>query len=340
MPQSRFSRPTQRDIAQLAGVSITTVSHVVNETRAVAPETREAVLAAIEKTGYTADAVARSLVTGGTKSIGVAVSLLTNSYFAVLVQAIEQEAARAGYTMLLADTQDTVSTERDTVRTLCSHRVDGLLLTPTPEDGPVIDELLRLGIPLVLMDRVSTRTDVDQVGAENIQATSTLTEHLAAAGHRRIGFISGANGLLTSEERALGYRLGLGRSGLTWTSELVACGHSSREGASQALRKLLDINEPPTALVVGNDSMMTGVLREARARGIHLGSDLSVVSYDDPEWADLIDPPLTTMAQPVDAIGQQAVQLLLARISDPKRDNETLRLPTTLKHRDSCHCGH
>jgi LacI family transcriptional regulator len=339
MPQPRSSRPTQRDIARLAGVSITTVSHVVNQTRAVAPETQEAVLRAIKETGYTADAAARSLVTGGTKSIGVAVSLLTNPYFAVLIQAVEQELAKAGYTMLLADTQNSVDSERDTVRTLCSHRVDGLLITPTSEDGPVIDELVKSGTPVVLMDRVSTRTDVDQVGAENIQATSSLTEHLAEAGHRRIGFISGETGLLTSQERVLGYRLGLGRAGLRWTPELVACGHSFPEGARLALTELLDLKQPPTAIVVGNDSMMIGVLREARARDVRIGSDLSVVAYDDPEWADLVDPPLTTMAQPVESIGQHAVRLLLARISEPDRPTETVRLPTVLQHRSSCGCG-
>lgn len=338
MPQPRSSRPTQRDIAELAGVSITTVSHVVNGTRAVAAETRAAVLEAIEATGYTGDAIARSLVTGGTRSIGVAISLLANPYFAVLMQAIEREAAAAGYTVLLADTHDTVATEQDTVRTLRSRRVEGLLLTPAPGDGTVIGELVSLGVPTVLVDRVATRDDVDQVGAENIQSTSALTEHLASVGHRRIGLISGAAGLTTSEERMLGYRLGLGRSGLAWNPELVACGHSARDGGADAFRALLGLPEPPTAVVVANDSMLVGVLQEARRRGLRIGKDVAVTGYDDVEWAELVDPPLTTMAQPIEAIGRQAVRLLLARIADPERKTETVRLPPTLRHRNSCGC--
>ena len=121
MPQSRSSRPTQRDIAELAGVSITTVSHVVNGTRAVAEDTKAAVLRAIEATGYTGDAIARSLVTGGTRSIGMAISLVANPYFAVLMQAIEREASAHGYTVLLAATHDPADTERDTVRALRSE---------------------------------------------------------------------------------------------------------------------------------------------------------------------------------------------------------------------------
>ncbi|WP_158879412.1 LacI family DNA-binding transcriptional regulator [Amycolatopsis anabasis] len=340
MPQPKSTRPTQKDIAELAGVSITTVSHVVNGTRAVAPETRAAVLRAVEATGYTGDAIARSLVTGGTRSIGVAISLLANPYFAMLMQAIEREAAAAGYTVLLADTHDTVATEQDTVRTLRSRRVEGMLLTPAPGDGAVIGELVSLGVPTVLVDRLTTRTDVDQVGAENIQATSALTEHLASLGHRRIGLISGASGLTTSEERTLGYRLGLGRGGLAFDASLVVSGHSAREGGAEAFRALLSSPEPPTALVVANDSMMVGVLHEARRRGVRIGREVAVAGYDDVEWADLVDPPLTTMAQPIEAIGRQAVRLLLSRIADPERKPETIRLPPTLKHRNSCGCVH
>ncbi|MBE1580590.1 LacI family DNA-binding transcriptional regulator [Amycolatopsis sp. TRM77291] len=339
MPPSRSSRPTQRDIAELAGVSITTVSHVVNGTRAVAEDTKLAVLRAIEQTGYTGDAIARSLVTGGTRSIGVAISLVANPYFAALIQAIEREAALAGYTVLLADTHDTVDTERETVRTLRSRRVDGLLITPSPGDGSVIGELVSLDVPTVLIDRLSTRTDVDQVGAENIQSTSALTAHLASLGHQRIGMISGTAGLSTSEERILGYRLGLGRSGLTWSEELVACGQSSQAGGALALSTLLALPEPPTALVVANDTMMVGVLHELRRRGLRAGVDLPVVVYDDVEWADLVDPPLTTMAQPIEEIGTQAVRLLLARINDPARKAQTMRIPPTLRHRASCGCA-
>ncbi|NIJ14961.1 LacI family transcriptional regulator [Saccharomonospora amisosensis] len=338
MPPPRSQRPTQRDIAELAGVSITTVSHVVNGTRAVAPETRAAILDAIESTGYTGDVIARSLVTGGTRTIGVAISLLANPYFAVLMQTIEREAAAAGYTVLLSDTHDTVDTEQDIVRALRARRVEGLLLTPVPGDGRVISELVSLGTPTVLVDRLTTRSDIDQVGTENIHATSALTEHLAGHGHRRIGLVSGTPGLATSEERVLGYRLGLGRAGLPWNPDLVACGHSERERGARALAELLDKPQPVTAVVVANDAMMVGVLQEARRRGVRIGEELAVVGYDDTEWADLVQPPLTTMAQPVPEIGTQAVRMLLARIADPDRRPETVRLSPTLRRRQSCGC--
>ena len=330
---------TMRDVAQLAGVSITTVSHVINSTRSVAPDTKASVLDAIEQTGYTGDAIARSLVTGGTRSLGVAISLVANPYFAELLAAIEHETTRSGYTLVLADTHDEPEAEQSAVRTLRSRRVDGLILTPSAQASTtVLPELRRLGIPIVLLDRLTTSQDVDQVGPENVYATSGLVRHLAELGHRRIGMISGSPGLATSSERVLGYRLGLGRAKLRWDDTLVVSGASAAAPAAAALGSLLDLPDPPTAVVAGNNVMLSGVLHECRRRGVRVGTDLAVVGYDDVEWADLVDPPITTVAQPIDEMGRTAVRLLLDRIADPSRAPATQRLQTTFMHRHSCGC--
>jgi LacI family transcriptional regulator len=321
---------TMRDVAALAGVSITTVSHVINETRPVAADTKERVQKAIEETGYTGDAIARSLVMGGTKSLGLAVSLVSHPYFAELIAAIESEATHSGYSLILIDTRNTAESEQAAVRMLRSRRVDGLLLTPSAGAGTaVLPELRRLGIPTVLVDRLAVSKDLDQVGPENVQATSSLVRHLAERGHRRIGMVAGQAGLATTDERVLGYRLGLGRAGLAWDDELVTDGE---------LGPLLDLAAPPTAVVAGNHMVTMAVLREARRRGVRIGQDLAVVAYDEVEWAELVYPPLTTMAQPIEEIGRTAVRLLLARITDPDRAPETIRLAPSLKHRRSCGC--
>ncbi|OLF15637.1 LacI family DNA-binding transcriptional regulator [Actinophytocola xanthii] len=355
-----------RDVARLAGVSITTVSHVVNSTRAVAPETRAKVLDAIEQTGYTGDAIARSLVTGGTQSLGVAISLVANPHFAELIRAIEHEATRSGYTLVLADTHDDPETERSAVRMLRSRRVDGLVLTPSPRDsGSVVPELKRLGVPVVLLDRLTTSQDIDQVGPENVYATSGLVRHLAENGHRRIGMISGATGLATTSERVLGYRLGLGRSRLRWDESLVvagvsadpaddltgdtasdttgypppeATGEQGEDPVAEALTALLALADPPTAVIAGNSTVLRGVLHECRRRGVTVGSELAVVGYDDVDWAELVDPPMTTVAQPLAEMGSLAVRLLLERIADPDGNPVTKRLPTAFMHRRSCGC--
>ncbi|MBW4715623.1 LacI family DNA-binding transcriptional regulator [Saccharothrix obliqua] len=316
---------TMKEVAALAGVSTTTVSHVINETRAVAASTRERVLKAIEETGYTGDAIARSLVTGGTRSLGLAVSLVSHPYFAELIAAIEGEATRAGYSLVLIDTRGEVESEQAAVRMLRSRRVDGVLLTPTSSSA-ALPELRRLGVPTVLVDRLTVARDVDQVGPENVQATSALVRHLADLGHRRIGMVTGTPGLATTDERVLGYRLGLGRAGIAWDEELVA----------DALDPLLG---RVTGVVVGGHQPLVDVLRTARARGVRIGADLALVTYDEVEWAELVDPPLTTAAQPVEEIGRTAVRLLLARITDPDRPPETRRLAPALVHRRSCGCA-
>ncbi|MEU7526169.1 LacI family DNA-binding transcriptional regulator [Saccharothrix sp. NPDC042600] len=315
---------TMKEVAALAGVSITTVSHVINETRPVAASTRERVLKAIEETGYTGDAIARSLVTGGTKSLGLAVSLVSHPYFAELIAAIENEATHAGYSLVLIDTRESAESEQAAVRMLRSRRVDGVLLTPT-SGSAALPELRRLGVPTVLVDRLTLAQDTDQVGPENVQATSTLVRHLADLGHRRIGLVTGAPGVPTTDERVLGYRLGLGRAGLKWDEELV----------TQSLEPLLG---QVSGLVVSDHQVLMGVLGAARAHGVRIGTDLALVTYGEVEWAELVDPPLTTMAQPVEEIGRTAVRLLLSRIADPDRAPETIRLAPALKHRQSCGC--
>ncbi|PRX47516.1 LacI family transcriptional regulator [Prauserella shujinwangii] len=257
---------------------------------------------------------------------------------AELAAAIEAAAGEADCAVAGADVSEDVRAELSSVRALRAQGVDGVLLSPSPGADTVVTELVRLGVPTVLVDRLAVRTDVDQVGAENVQATSALAEHLAALGHRRIGLVGGAPGLAASEERALGYRLGLGRAGLTFDQALVACGRSTPDGAAVAARGLLDGSDPPSALVVGGESMLAGVLREAHRRGLRVGTDLALACYGDAPWVRDADPPVTAAAQPVREIGHTAVRLLLARLAEPDRPQETVRLPPALLHRASCGC--
>jgi LacI family transcriptional regulator len=328
---------TMRDVAELAGVSITTVSHVVNETRPVAAATRDRVLAAVEQTGYTGDAIARSLVMGGTRTIGLALPLTGNPHAAALTAAVEQAVVAAGFTLILADTHDGPDSERAALRALRSRRVDGVLLTPTGcgSDGAPA-ELRRLGVPTVLLDRVPEHAGFDQVGPENVQATSDLVRHLGERGHRRIAMVSGPAAISTSAERLLGYRLGLGRAKLVWDPELVASGPTA--GSATAMTTLLALPSPPTAVVAADGDVLLGVLRSAHQAGLRIGDDLAVVAHDDVDWAELVDPPITTTAQPVAEIAAAAVRLLVERIAAPDRAATTIRIPPVLRHRRSCGC--
>jgi LacI family transcriptional regulator len=193
---------TMADVARVAGVSISTVSHVLNETRKVRAETRHQVLEAIRDTGYTQNTIARALATASTTSIGLAISVFSNPYFGELVHGIEAEASDAGYTLLLGDTHDEVEQELRIVRALQARRVDGLILAPSAD---AVEETLALlatqNLPVVLIDRLPS-PDFDQVGTENEDATARLVTHLVQHGHERIGMLAGLAGLSTTIERA------------------------------------------------------------------------------------------------------------------------------------------
>lgn len=245
---------------------------------------------------------------------------------------------RAGYTLLLADTHDDPKLEFEVVETLHQRRVDGLFIAPAAGgDSTTLHYLLRLGVPTVLVDRFAS-DQFDQVGTENRDATAGLVRHMAKLGHYRIGMISGIPGLQTTEERVDGYRDGLEAVGLVFDPALVQSGHSHADPAEGVVYQLLSMKDPPTALVVANNHMVIGALRALRRREVKIPEDIALVSFDDFEWAELVRPRITAIAQPIEQIGVEAARLMLSRISDPKQEPRAVRLKPKFMHRESCGC--
>jgi LacI family transcriptional regulator len=323
-------------VAELAGVSVTTVSHVLNKTRPVAAETERAVLEAVAKVGYRLPA-GQDWATGRTMTIGLAMSAMTNPYFGALVQAMDQSARGEGYSMLLADTDDDPAGEMRAMTDLLSRGVAGGILAPSADPSDALAYAHALAVPVALVDRLLP-VDVDQVGAENREATAGLVEHLAVR-HQRIAMITGKRGLATTEERVEGFRAGMRRARRRVDESLILDGESDAGAAARAVTEALRHQRPPTAIVVGNNIMTIGVMRALRGRGLEVPGDLALAVFDDFEWADLFHPRLTTIAQPVDAIGAQAVELITSRIADPRLPPRRIRMQSTFVHRDSCGCG-
>ncbi len=325
------------DVARRAGVSVATVSHVVNGTRPVRPDTRAAVLAAIEELGYTHNTLARSLVTSRTRSIGLAVSAISNPYFTEILQGVEAGALEAGYSLLIADPHDDPRHERKVVQLLHERRVDGMIVAPSAEPAEMVDYVTKRQIPTVFLDRL-VDDGFDQVCAESAGPVRRLVEHLAGAGHTRIGLIAGLPGLSTTTERVEGYRAGLRARGLPFAPELLAGGNSEAEGAQDATRHLLAAPAPPTAIITANNAMTIGALQALRALGLEVPRDIALACFDDFAWADLFTPRLTAIARPSRELGAAAVRLLLERLDAPDRPPRTVRLPCTFVHRTSCGC--
>ncbi|MFF9396475.1 LacI family DNA-binding transcriptional regulator [Streptomyces griseoluteus] len=334
---------TMADVARSAGVSVATVSHVLNGTRPVLPHTRQAVLDAVEVLGYTPNSLARSLVTSRTRSIGLAVSAISNPYFTEILQGVEAAALEAGYSLLIADPHDDPGHELKVVQLLHERRVDGMIVAPSAEPGDLVAYLRRQAVPTVLLDRVPEpagpgQGSFDQVCAENSGPMAELVTHLASLGHRRIGLVAGLPGLSTTSERIAGYRQGLAAAGLGADDELVVSGNSEARGAERATAALLALPGAPTALVTANNAMTIGALRALRERGLSVPGDIALACFDDFAWADLFAPRLTAIAQPSREMGARAVRVLLERLAAPDREARTVRLPCTFVHRASCGC--
>lgn len=329
---------TMVDVAREAGVSVATVSHVLNDTRYVREETRKRVLDAIDQTGYIHNTIARSLARANTRTIGLAISAIANPNFIDLVHAIQTAVRRAGYSLLLADTREDPDEELHVVRSLHQRRVDGYLIVPSADrDRRTLHYLANQDLPAVLVDRLAWDR-FDQVGTENQQATSELVKHLVSHGHRRIALVCGLEGLSTTTDRLDGYRLGLERSGLPYDSRLIASGASDVDPACSAVHHLLTLPQPPTAIVAANNRMTIGAMKGLRALGLVVPDDIALVSFDDFEWADLFHPRLTVIAQPIPDIGAEAVRMLLDRLGDPQRPPQTIQLAPRLIYRESCGC--
>lgn len=326
------------EVARAAGVSVTTVSHVINGTRKVNRDTEQAVRKALEATGYTNDVIARSMRTGSTATIGLAISAISNPYFTDVVHSVESHSSQAGYTLLLVDTHDDPDRELKAVQQLTSRRVDGVILAPSPQPDKTLAYLGSRRTPTVLIDR-QLDVALDQVGAENVGPTTQLVEHLHDLGHTRIGLIAGLDGLSTSQERVEGYRQALRNRRVRYSRDLVANGGSTEGQAQEAVKRLLKSRRPPTALVVANNLMTIGAMRGLRELGVNVPTDLALAVFDDFEWADLFQPRLTAVAQPVQAMGELAVDMLLSRLRSPDAAPRTVRLSSTFVHRESCGCA-
>ena len=330
---------TIADVARLAGVSLSTVSHVMNGTRFVRPETAQAVRDAIKQTGYTPNTLARALARSSTNSVGIAISAVSNPYFADIIRAVEMECTLVSKTVFLVDTNDTPKRELDVVQVLHQRRVDGIILAPCSDaEQSALAYLEANRIPTVIVDRCAS-PKFDQVGVQNAKSMQQLVTHLVDDhGHRRIGIIPGQPGFATTMERIEGFSKGLRRHGLACDSDLIAPGSIDVEDAAWSTEAIMRADDPPTALVAGNNQATVGVMRGLRRLGLKVPVDVALVGFDDFEWADCFEPHLTVIAQPCHEIGRQAAKMLLARIENPDKDPTTVRLKTSLVIRNSCGC--
>ncbi|TFC24262.1 LacI family transcriptional regulator [Cryobacterium sp. MDB1-18-2] len=302
---------TIREVAALAGVSVATASRVLSGNPATSPTSRARVASAAAELDFRPNAQARALRGARTNALGLLVSDVRNPFFADLAHTVEQAANLHGYVTLLGNANERADQQDRYLDTLISRRVDGIILAPVGEGSDSIRSLIAREIPTVFVDRTIAGMDLPSVTTDGTTGIRQAVEHLAAAGHTRIGYISGPQASSTGRDRFAAFTRCVTENGLSADPSLVYFGDYQAASGSAGVHALLGLREPPTALLVADSLMAVGAIASLHDLGVLLGVDLAMVAFDDVEWFALLNPALSVISHSVADMGRTAVDLLL-----------------------------
>ncbi|PSW20669.1 LacI family DNA-binding transcriptional regulator [Photobacterium sanctipauli] len=327
---------TIKDVAKHAGVSTSTVSHVLNKTRFVSEDISVRVLAAVDELNYAPSALARSLKVNHTRTFGMLVTTSTNPFFGEVVKGVERRCYEQGYNLILCNTEGDTQRMHSNLDTLLQKRVDGLLLMCSEVEDKAFDLFGRhQPIPTVVMDWGPIDFPSDKIQDNSHHGGYLATRHLIEQGHTEIGCLTGPLDKQPAQQRLSGFVQAMEEAGLTINKDWIASGNFECEGGEIAFNEVFAKGKLPTALFVCNDMMAMGVINTAHKKGISVPDDLSIVGYDDIKLAKYITPSLTTIHQSKHRLGQQAVDTLLDKIQNKRDTSKVIQLEPTLVERDS-----
>lgn len=313
-PMSR--EPTIYDVARVAGVGIATVSRVLNKSPRVSEETREKVLQAMARLNYQPSVVASALTKKKTYTVALFVSDITNPFWGGVARGVEDLGREHGFSVVMCNTDYDPAREAQYIAVLRKKNVDGFIFASADLRNINIFKLKAAGFPIVLLSREVEGVEVDVVRVDDREGGYLATRHLVELGHRRIAIITGPLSSYPAYQRLRGYTQALEEAGLEWREEYVVEG-GFRGEAGRLADQLLALPEAPTAIVAANDLVAAGVYKTLKARGVRVPADVSVVGYDDSDLAELMEPGLTTVAQPLYDMGRKAMEFLLAQVMAP-----------------------
>ena len=329
-------RATIRDIADLAGVSIATVSRVLNDRPDVSPETRETVMQVVREHGFSTNRGARGLSSGRTGMIGLTLPLVADAYFGPMLSGASEALYERDMRIVLAPTFHEHDREVSLIERLMRGTTDGAILMLPEESAAELRLVQRQGFPFVIVDpREAPPDGIACVAAMHAAGAKLATEHLLELGHRRIGAIAGAPGWYATEERLIGFRAALAGAGILLDPDLVTYSNRRTPWGMQSAEQLLSLPDPPTAIFGFNDNVAIGALHAAHKRGLSVPEDLSVVGFDDTAPATIVLPQLTSIRQPLAEMGRMGASLLVRLIEGQRVDALRVELSTKLVVRES-----
>ncbi len=324
---------TIKQVAQRAQVSSATVSRVLNDDRRVSVAFRERVLQAVAELDYRPNGIARNLRRQKTDTIGVIVSDIENPHFTRAVRAIEDAAYKQGFRVILCNTDETPEKQRAYLEVHAAEQVLGVILAPADPRDPTISALIDMNIPIVAFDRSVDDPRADAVFADNVQAARLATEHLVNAGRRHVGFIAGRLEIQTGADRLKGYQNVMEERG---SGPAIGYGEFRLNSAQRATHHLLADHPNLDGLVVANNLMAIGALNALREAGTRVPDDVALVGIDNPSWAGLVGPSMTTLGQPIQQMARSAFDLLVDRITRQRTQSRFVIFNFELFVRESC----
>lgn len=328
---------TIRDVARRAGVSVATVSRVVNRTaHSIRPATRRRVLAAVKALGYHPNVIAQSLKQRASRTVALIVPDISNPFFPAIARGIEDAARQRGYAVLLCNTYEDLDRESTYLQLLRKRWVDGMIFATVGSNTRHLRALRREGLPVVLVARDVDGIAIDAVLVDNFRGAFDATNHLIRLGHRSIAHIAGPASLRVAQERRRGYQRGLSDAGVRPDEALIAEGDFTAGGGRAAIDMLLSRGQPFSGVVAANDLMAIGAMEALRAAGRRVPDEVAVVGFDDITFASLVSPALTTVAQPKYRMGQIAMERLLELMAGESPAGRRIVLEPRLIVRESC----
>jgi LacI family transcriptional regulator len=310
--------PTLKDVARVAGVSTATVSRTLSgDGGGVRPETRQRVIDAARALGHEPNRLPLYLKRQAVNTMGFLVNDIGNPFYPAMARGSEDVLRRAGYSLIMASTDEDPERERALLQEMAAERLAGIILTPSGQPSEHLRQMVERGTPIVSLDR-EPGIRIDRVGVDNHAAAYEAVRHLVALGHRRIAVIAGPITIGATEDRLDGYHRAMREARLHPDPSLVRRGDLREDGGRRRALELFDLPEPPTAVFSVNNLTTIGVLHAARQRGISMPDMLSLVGFDDIPTGELLEPPLTAIVQPTYQLGAKAAELLLRRIAEPQ----------------------
>ncbi|KRF52402.1 LacI family transcriptional regulator [Bacillus sp. Soil745] len=336
MKQSKKGRVTLQQVAKHAGVSTSTASLIVRNNPRISEATRKKVLKSMHELGYVYDRIAANLRSQSSDTVGIIITDISNTFFSEFLIGVHDALDEVGYTVLLGTTFDSVAKQDHLLSTMMEHRVGGLILCPVSESSQdTIERLNEIDTPMVLAVRELPGVNSDYVGIDYPEGARIAVDHLLGKGHKRIALLGGIKESSTWIERMEGYREALSRAGLEVDESLVIDSAPTREGGLEAVLKVLDNPNPPTAIFCFSDLIAFGVMQGLMMKGITPGKDIDIVGFDNVPVAEIYHPPLTTISSFPRRIGKEAANLLYQQMEKIEREQQRIILNPELIIRES-----